>query len=313
MKYSHRQIQRSIIYTQKHQKGGGKKKQSSSDTLLERKLSNSNKHISKKKYLDWESRIVENCKRIIPKNGRPTIARRRKVVVVADMISKGCKLPMSELVKSGELVNIPEKHRIALYHMGNEKIDQVSLGYEEHPKQPGKKIFKHPATDFGGLTNVTQIIGEENITFENKTPFVVNAQTRVSSCTENIYKEWLTYSNKTAFYEKKKSHIRKGLKAYIQSLVDFLKENSSNIKSAHIQFYTLPTEVRMIYTSTDIKKQTGKYCMRVYSGDEKKHAKTVRPNNKTFTTIAYSENMKKPFITPNINMHNLMNEYVPMF
>ena len=25
MKYSHRQIQRSIIYTQKHQKGGGKK------------------------------------------------------------------------------------------------------------------------------------------------------------------------------------------------------------------------------------------------------------------------------------------------
>ena len=304
MKYSRRQNQHSMVHTQKQRKGG-EKQQSSSDTLLE------NKPISKKKYLEWESRIVENCKRIVPKNGKPTIARRLKIVIVADMIPKGCKLPMSVLAKNGELVNIPEKHRIALYHMGNEKIEQVSLGYEEHPKQPGKKVFKHPATDFGGLTNVTQIIGEENITFENKTPLVVNAKTSVSSCTEKIYKEWLVYSNKTAFYEK--SHILKGLKAYIQSLVDFLKENSSNITSAHIQFYALPTEVRMVYTSKDIKKQTGTYYTRIYSGDEKKHAKTVRPNNKTFTTIAYSENMKKPFITPNINMHNLMNEYVPMF
>ena len=269
-----------------------------------------NKLISKKKYLQWESRIVENCKRIVPKTGEPTIARRRKIIVVADMIPKNSKLPMSTLVKNGQLENLPEKHRIPLYHIGNKQLDTVSLGYEQHPHQPGKQVFKHPATDFGGLTNLTQIVGEEEITFENKNPFVVNANTSVSSCTKKIYKAWVACSHKTKFYEE--SRILKGLKAYIQSLVRFLEDNPSNITSAHVQLYSLPSEVRVIYTSKDIKKQTGSYYKRIYLGEEKKHGQKVKPNKSIFTTIAYSENMKKPFITPNINMLNLMNEYVPI-
>ena len=313
MIYSHRHKQYSRPHTQKHQKAGGSKKKSSTDTVpgIKSTFLNSKKTISKKKYLQWESHIVENCRQIVPKNGRPTIARRNKIIVVADMVPQGSTLPMSKLVRNGQLKSIPEKHRILLYHMNNKKLDTVSLGYEQHPQQPKQKVFKHPATDFGGLTNLTQIVGEEDVTFKNTKPYVVNTKTNVTSCAKQIYKTWLSLSKKKTFYQGNK--VLKGLKKFIQSLVRFLQDNSSNITSAHIQFYSLPSEIRMVYTSKDIKKQTGSYYQRLYLGDEQKHGQKIKPSKNIFTTIAYSDNMKKPFITPNINMVNLMNEYTPMF
>ena len=47
------------------------------------------------------------------------------------------------------------KHKIKLFHIGEQKNNLVSLGYDDE-----NDIFLHPSIDFGGLTNIGQTPGD---------------------------------------------------------------------------------------------------------------------------------------------------------
>ena len=69
---------------------------------------------------------------------------------------------------------------------------------------------------------------------------------------------------------------------------------------AILHFYKRPSKHRIVITSDDILKKTGRYYVRIYGG--KHHAKELK-NTKYYTTV------EKTFITSNINKMNLNNEY----
>ena len=75
---------------------------------------------------------------------------------------------MSSRVNKGKKEDLPDKHKISLFHIGKMKNDLVSLGWEND-------IFSYPGLDFGGLTNYKQKIGEKN-EFQSKNIKLKNQQ-----------------------------------------------------------------------------------------------------------------------------------------
>ena len=64
----------------------------------------------------------------------------------------GC---VSEKVGSGAAEGLPEHQHVQLWHIKKKKEDGVRFG---HAVDDG--LFKHPACDLGGLTNLRQKLGE---------------------------------------------------------------------------------------------------------------------------------------------------------
>lgn len=273
-------------------------------------------NITKKQYEKWESAIIAHSNSVLPRDGSPTLVKRRKVIVVCDFNSNCSKNSFSQMVESLTSQNIsntqlPEKHRIKLHHIGNNCTEAVSLGYEQKKKtstngKASKIVFKHPATDFGGLTNLHQLQGE-CISYRNKTPYVLSTRTNTTKFTKTLMQQWLVHSHKHAFANNKR--IQAGLYKWVVSVKELLK-TADLYKHANINFYSLPDEIRIIHTSNDIHKRFGKYYNRIYTGDENNHATHIPPDKHTYCSIAYNNKLDTPFITPNLNATNLQNEYV---
>jgi len=246
------------------------------------------KYISKSEYKDWENEIISrfyNKKhkqtKLIPTNNNPSHLRLNKYILIVDFENIKKIVSNKNVTKN----NLPKKEKITMYHIGDKKKQKVSYGYDDEENK-----FVYPALDFGGLTNLKQDLGK---TYRMNGSFQIDKDTSLEKLCNELYQKWKILMDKQKFY----GNIKNGLLKWLQSLQLILKKK--NI-SAILHFYKRPPKHRIVYTSQDILKHTGRYYVRIYGG--KHYAKELK-NTKYYTTI------EKTFITTNINRMNLNNEY----
>ena len=86
---------------------------------------------------------------LFPKKNKRAVLKQSKTIIALDFDK------LSSNVDKGKKKDLPEKHKISLFHIGKMKDDLVSLGYEDD-------VFSYPGLDFGGLTNYKQKLGKKN-------------------------------------------------------------------------------------------------------------------------------------------------------
>ena len=271
--------------------------------------------INREDYKDWEKQIIntvyKNKKKskkksknksnskgeiYFPTNNHPIHVTKKKVVIVLDFVNKD-NIKLSDLVSKSNKSNksqIPIKDSIQLYHIGNSKIDDVSLGLDERAEE-----FKFPALDLGGLTNVKQKPGLKIKLLSNR--FLLKHNTKITKkLLDDIYDHWLKLSDKKTFYNASKMAFRK----FMESVIKFLKNNRDKYNGVYIRYYKLPNDKRIVLTSSDIYNMTGHYYLRNYAKGDDNYGQSIRPNKSLYCSVT------KQFITPNIYKRNIMNEYV---
>ena len=175
--------------------------------------------------------------------------------------------------------DIPDRTHVTLYHIGNKNKEGVSSGLK------GQEV-SFPGIDVGGLTTYRHLVGAPS------NPGMKHKRIRITpdvtqKTIDTIYQTWKNYAEKDRFY----GDVKHGLSLAIRSIN----------KDAYIQFYKVPSEFRVICTSNDIYKHTGHYYNRLFGNP--KYAKEVKPSKDHYCAITDS------YITPNINLNNIRNEY----
>ena len=292
--------------------------------------------INKDKYSDWESKIIskfyssphkinrnrtlknthgKSTKRsltndmlnLLPSDNNPIQLYKKKVIIAIDFISND-NIELSKLIEKGKITNnkntttestaiLPEKHSIKLFHIGNNKNDDVSFGWKKLDN--GDIEFLHPAFDIGGLTNYKQLENTKTAWLPKK--LIVDrdlSRVQMTELLSNLHKQWLAYSNKKTFYKYSNAKIQK----IIQSIINYLDANQ-NYKYAKLCFIKLPTEYRVVTTSNDIFSETGNYYLRTYGKGDDHFAEQTKPNKKLYCGVT------EKYITPNLNKGNILNEY----
>ena len=118
--------------------------------------------VDKATYTAWEAAVVKQFYTtersqtpLIPTKGKPSVLSKEKFILVADACAAeggGC---MSDRVRSGGTAGLREDKHVQLWHLGKQKEDGVRFGLAAE-----EGLFKHPACDVGGLTNLKQKVGE---------------------------------------------------------------------------------------------------------------------------------------------------------
>ena len=241
----------------------------------------------------------KNKTKLIPSDNDPSYVKHKKVVIMCDIVHNGKRV--SELISNNEKEPYL-KHKIELFHIGDQKKGRVSLGYDKEDN-----IFFHPAMDFGGLTSIGQTPGDSiyKLTKRDfykaskgklfKKKFLVDSNTNINLLKDEIYITWKTLSNKKKFW----GDIKKNLTKVLQSLKEYLKETD---QKAFISFYQLLEQHCIIVKQNDIKQKFGLYMVRIFSGDDNKYAKKSNDTN-LFTLV------KEKYANLNINVNNIRNEY----
>mgnify|MGYP005641674861 CR=1 FL=1 len=245
--------------------------------------------IDKDTFLKWQERIIceyytdKHLKtELHPKKNKKAVLKQSKTIIALDFDK------LSSNVDKGKKKELPEKHKISLFHIGKMKDDLVSLGYEDD-------VFSYPGLDFGGLTNYKQKLGTKN-EFQSK-HFTLEKSTDVTKNLDKIYNTWKKYNKKDKLYGNMKVKMNK----FLRSAVMFL--DSSNYTKMYVRFIKLPEVHRVLVASSDIKKLTGNYYERIFKGD-KEFAKTSSGKD-LFCAIQKGLST----VNTNINKFNLLNEY----
>jgi hypothetical protein len=245
--------------------------------------------IDKETFLKWQEKIIDEYYTdkhlktdLFPKKNKPAVLKQSKTIIALDFDK------LSTDTDKGKKKELPEKHKISLFHIGKMKEDLVSIGYEDN-------IFSYPALDFGGLTNYKQKLGKKN-EFQSK-HFTLEKSTDVTKNLDKIYNTWKTYNKKDKLYGNMKVKMNK----FLRSAVMFL--HSSNYTKMYVRFVKLSEVHRVLVASSDIKKLTGNYYERIFKGD-KEFAKTSSGKD---LYCAIQKGL--PTVNTNINKFNLSNEY----
>jgi len=252
--------------------------------------------IDKETFYKWQDQIINEYYTdkhlktdLFPKQNTPSVLKQSKTIIVLDFDR------LSSYADKGEKKELPEKHKISLFHIGKMKDDLVSLGYKDNE-------MLYPALDFGGLTNYRQKLGKKS---EVNSPngwflpqqFKVKKSTDITRQIDKIYNTWKIYNKKNQFYGNMKVKMNKFLRSAILYL------HSTNYTTMNIRFVKLPQVHRVLVASTDIKKLTGNYYERIFKGDEE-FAKTSSGKD---LYCAIGKGLAT--INTNINKFNLLNEY----
>ena len=111
--------------------------------------------VDKAAYSAWEAAVVaafydasHRRTPLKPTDGAPSLLTKRKVILVA--VADGA----AEAVADGATDGLPAHQHVQLWHVGKQKADGVRFGYAADDG-----VFKHPACDVGGLTNLRQKVG----------------------------------------------------------------------------------------------------------------------------------------------------------
>ena len=164
-------------------------------------------------YRKWEEKLrklYSGC--LLPRPGRPVLMHQNKVIVAVDFLnSSGVAMHSRVANGGGGNSDLPLKHTIMMYHIGREKMDGVRLGRE---LREGQNVFKHPALDFGGLTNAIQKVGQRlDFCDDTERPIQLNARSNAHKICQSMYTRWLKYSNKSRFADEPTSAKRGHAKA----------------------------------------------------------------------------------------------------
>jgi hypothetical protein len=259
--------------------------------------------VPKETYVSWEKEVLslkvrKNTPRTskavattIPKKDAPVSVLRQKVAIIVDFVGKD-NVAMSEHTTQNTLAQLFPRTDIQLHHIGNRRGDAVKCGYDRE-----KGMVSFPGTDCGGLMNYRQSV---NTPCElSKSSYVIDPTRPVQNITTSVYKKWLALSHKDKFY----GNMKRNVTSFITSVVDYIKQ-SDVFESAHLRFWTLPVEPKIIFTAKDIKRHTGTYYQRIYGKGDEKFAERVAPTKTMFCAVTTDK-----FITSNITKLNLQNEY----
>ena len=105
--------------------------------------------VDKAAYQAWERSVCEKFytadrppTALLPTDGAPSVLSKEKFILVADA-------GFAAQVASGAAGGLPAHQHVQLWHLGKQKEDGVRFGLAAE-----EGLFKHPACDVGGLTNL---------------------------------------------------------------------------------------------------------------------------------------------------------------
>jgi len=117
--------------------------------------------IDKATYVKWEADVIKKFytseqkeTEMLPTAEQIAVVRKVKYILVVDACDEEGSC-FSEKVGSGVTDGLPEHQHVQLWHLNKRKNDGVRFGHDV-----ANGIFKHPACDLGGLTNLRQKLGE---------------------------------------------------------------------------------------------------------------------------------------------------------
>ena len=147
-------------------------------------------------YNGWEAEVIDkfysNRKEhsaLFPTDEKPSALSKEKYILVADACAAqgGC---LSDMVGAGTAAGLPEYQHLQLWHGGMQKKDGVRFGLTHDG------VFKHPACDLGGLTNLRQKLGE-TVTFAGMpTPWGPEAGDTAGTVAQQVVAQWKQLTGK---------------------------------------------------------------------------------------------------------------------
>ena len=176
-----------------------------------------------------------------------------------------------------------EKIKIKMFHIGKKVNDGVSYGLDED-----KINFKLPATDTGGLTNVTYNIKEKKWSHREILFFEYIKNPIQDYILNDIFNIWENLSNKIF-----KKHLKNDLKKWIIS-----RPNNFQIGIARIY-----SKKCIIIPAKEIKNKFNIYMFKNYTGNNEQYAYITNDIANLYCKLADNK------IIPNINQSNMDIEY----
>ena len=243
--------------------------------------------VDKAAYQAWERSVCEKFytadrppTALLPTDGAPSVLSKEKFILVADA-------GFAAQVASGAAGGLPAHQHVQLWHLGKQKADGVRFGLAEEDG-----LFKHPALDVGGLTNLRQKLGER-VDFEGpSTSWGPGASDDVEDVARALASQWNELAME-AFEPPKASDLVMWLRSVARAMGDVT-----------LRFYLLPPEHRVVVTSSDVKAATGgKYYLRTYDNSGGAYAK-ASDGKGLYCGVTDG------FITPNLRESNIVMEYV---
>ena len=147
--------------------------------------------VDKAGYSAWEAEVIaafftrsHERTPLMPTDGAPVHLRKEKYILVADA-STSSGNPLSAEVAAGASWALPAQTYVQLHHLGKGEADGVRFGYEA-----AAGVFKHPAIDVGGLTNLRQKLGERPAFEEASTKWGPNASADIDDVARVLLFQW---------------------------------------------------------------------------------------------------------------------------
>tara|TARA_B110001452_G_scaffold107935_1_gene89486 strand:- start:251 stop:1330 length:1080 start_codon:yes stop_codon:yes gene_type:complete len=264
--------------------------------------------VTKATYSAWEKATIaafytaeQKRTPLVPADGKPAVLSKEKVILVVDALSQDGEA-ISDTVQaaskkpgmlraSGIKDKLPEHRHVQLWHAGKQAADKVRFGLADDDGG----LFKHPAFDAGGLTNLKQKLGQP-LEFVGEAVLWGEAGLGESADIALVLlAKWRELAGKP------KLHDEAALKA---DLDRFLQSVSEAVGACVLRFVQLPAEHRVVVTPADVRKATGAYYVRVLGGgDADEHA---RASDGKGLLCGVTDT----FVTPNLNERNLHTEYL---
>jgi len=264
--------------------------------------------IDKATYVKWEAEVIkkfytseERVTDLLPTAEQVTVVRKVKYILVVDACDAEGSC-FSEKVGSGVIEGLPEHQHVQLWHLNKKKNDGVRFGHDV-----ANGIFKHPACDIGGLTNLRQKLGEPVTFAGTPVPWGTGTETKgaAESVAEQLVAQWQELLPGKDF--------KTLVPSLVQDVTNFVDtvDKDTVLGSVMLRLYLLPTEHRVLVTPAAVTEATGHYYVRVY-GDDKVHAKA---SNGKYTDKDGNEKdffcgVTETYVTSNLNMPNLAMECV---
>ena len=219
---------------------------------------------------------------LVPADGAPAVLSKEKYIVV--VVAGG----VADQVAASGTDGLPAHQHVQLWHIGKQKADGVRFGYAADDG-----VFKHPACDVGGLTNLKQKLGEAASFVGAATAWegAAAGDKRRDEVARALAAEWARLSRKTL-----PPTLAADLAKFLGTVGAAMGDHAVTLR-----FHALPPEHRTVVTSADVAAATGKYYVRIFGGDH--HAK-VSDGAGLFCGVT------DKFVTPNLNEANLLSEYV---
>ena len=219
----------------------------------------------------------------MPKNKKIALLSKEKFILVADATT-GDDSTASAQVTQGA-TGLVAKAKVKMWHVANHALEGVNFGVSDD-------LFVHPACDVGGLTNLRQKVGEPASFVGGPAGGIKWPTTSVSAETlaTMLHAWWCRLARKDL-----DDALKEHLKRWLESVTTALPSGCT------LRFHALPPEHRVMVTPADVKARTGRYYVRVFGGDS---FATTSDGNGMFCGVT------EKFVTPNINLNNLNNEYV---